>query len=102
MKYAFHEMFFRNFFKLFTAFMIIALFIYILSPFLVPFLFGGMLALALSPFLTAFMRKYNWSKKKGLSIMSLVMFFIGALPLTIFLMRGTRILSSFLHNQSQF
>jgi len=100
MKYAFHEMFFRNFFKLFTAFMIIALFIYILSPFLVPFLFGGMLALALSPFLTAFMRKYNWSKKKGLSIMSLVMFFIGALPLTIFLMRGTRIIIEFFSAQS--
>ena len=100
MKYLFHEMFFRNFFKLFTAFMIVALFIYILSPFLVPFIFGGMLALALSPFLTAFMRKYNWSKKKALSIMSIILFFIGALPLGIFLMRGTRIITQFFSAQS--
>jgi predicted PurR-regulated permease PerM len=100
MKHGFHELFFKNFFKLFTAFLIVTCFLYVLSPFIVPFFFGGMLALALSPFLTAFMRKYNWSKKKALIVMSLIMFFTCAVPVTIFLMRGARIISQFFSQQS--
>ena len=96
----FHELFFRNFFRLFTALSIIACFIYVLSPFIVPFFFGGMLALALSPFLNAFMRKYKWSQKKALLIMTIVLFFIGAVPLGIFLARGARIIAEFFTQQS--
>lgn len=100
MKNGFHELFFKNFFKLFTAFAIVACFIYVLSPFLVAFFFGGMLALALSPFLTAFMRRYHWSKKKTLIVMTIVIFFIGAVPLGLFFIRGARIISEFFSQQS--
>lgn len=100
MNSGFHETFFKNFFKLFTAFMIVACFLYILSPFIVPFFFGGMLALALSPFLTAFMRKYTWTKKKALIIMSAVLFVIFAVPVTIFCIRGARIITEFFSQQS--
>lgn len=100
MNSGFHETFFKNFFKLFTAFIIVACFVYVLSPFMVPFFFGGMLALALSPFLTATMKKYNWSKKKALIIMSIFLFFIFAVPVAIFCMRGVRILTEFFSQQS--
>lgn len=100
MNSGFHETFFKHFFKLATAFLIVTCFLYILSPFIVPFFFGGMLALALSPFLTGFMRKYDWSKKKALIIMSIVLFFIFAVPVTIFCIRGARIITEFFSQQS--
>jgi predicted PurR-regulated permease PerM len=100
MNNGFHETFFRNFFKLATAFLIVACFLYVLSPFIVPFFFGGMLALALSPFLTGFMKKYGWSKKKALIVMSIVLFFIFAVPVTIFCIRGAKIITEFFSQQS--
>lgn len=100
MSNGFHEMFFKNFFKLATAFVIAAGFLYVLSPFIVAFFFGGMLALALSPFLAMYMKKYKWSKKKALNIMSLVLFFLVAVPVGIFCIRGARIISEFFTKQS--
>ena len=100
MNTGFHETFFRNFFKLATAFLIIACFLYVLSPFIVPFFFGGMLAMALSPFLTAFMRKYDWTKRKALIIMSIILFFVFAVPVTVFCIRGARIIAEFFSQQS--
>lgn len=100
MNNGFHETFFKNFFKLATAFLIVACFFYVLSPFIVPFFFGGMLALALSPFLSTFMKKYHWSRKKALIIMSIIMFFIFAVPVTIFCIRGAKIIAEFFTQQS--
>lgn len=100
MNSGFHETFFRNFFKMFTAFMIVACFLYILSPFIIPFFFGGMLALALSPFLTGVMKKFKWSKKKALIIVSILMIFTGAIPVSIFSIRGARIIADFFSQQS--
>lgn len=100
MSNGFHELFFRNFFKLGTAFLIFSGFLYILSPFIIPFFFGGMLALAMSPFLAAYMKKYKWSKKKALNILSGVLFFLGAVPLSIFFIRGARIITDFFSTQS--
>lgn len=100
MKGHFHEIFFKNFFKLFTGFIVIAAFLYILSPFLVPFLFGGMLAMALSPFLSYFMKKYQWTRQKSLIVLTLLIFLIAALPSAIFLMRGAKIISEFFSKQT--
>lgn len=100
MKNHFHEIFFKNFFKLFTASVIVLSFLYILSPFLIPFLFGGMLAMALSPFLTFFMKKYHWRRRKALLVLTLLIFIIAALPSAIFLLRGARIISDFFSKQS--
>ena len=100
MKSHFHEVFFRNFFKLFTGFIVVGSFLYILSPFLIPFLFGGMLAMALSPFLSYFMRTYQWKRQKALLVLTGLIFLIAALPTAIFLMRGARIISEFFSKQS--
>jgi predicted PurR-regulated permease PerM len=100
MKSHFHEIFFRNFFKLFTALIIVSAFIYILSPFLVPFIFGGMLAMALSPFMSYFMKKYHWKRQKALLVLTLLIFLIGALPSAIFVLRGAKIISEFFSKQS--
>ena len=67
---------------------------------MVPFLFGGMLAMALSPFLAYFMRKYRWSRQKALLILTSLIFLIAALPSAIFLMRGARIIADFFSKQS--
>ncbi|MBC7428956.1 MAG: AI-2E family transporter [Bacteriovorax sp.] len=96
----FHEVFFRNFFKLFTAFVIVAGFLYILSPFMIPVLFGGMLAMALSPFLSYFMKKYHWARQKALLVLTLLLFLIGAVPSGIFLLRGSKIINEFFSKQS--
>ncbi len=100
MKSHFHEIFFKNFFKLFTGFIVVAAFLYVLSPFLIPFLFGGMLAMALSPFLAFFMRKYHWKRQKALVVLTLIIFLTAALPSAIFLMRGAKIISEFFSKQS--
>lgn len=100
MKERFYEVFINNFFKIATATGIIIGFLYILSPFLLPLVFGGILALAMSPFVSAFMHKYTWSKAKTLSIISLVMFFVVAVPVTIFFLRGARIISEFISKKS--
>nr|BDT27682.1 AI-2E family transporter [Bacteriovorax sp. HI3] len=100
MSNGFHELFFRNFFKLATAFVIAAGFLYVLSPFIIAFFFGGMLALALSPFVAKFMKEYSWSKKKALNVVSAALFFLIAVPFGIFFMRGARIISEFFTKQS--
>ena len=94
------DIFFQNFFKLFTAFVIIASFIYILLPFLVPFIFGGMLAMALSPFIFHFMENKKWSREKSIGALSLGIFFLGLFPLIIFAARGTKIITQFFSEQS--
>ncbi|MBC7714358.1 MAG: AI-2E family transporter [Rhizobacter sp.] len=96
----FHEVFFRNFFKLFTALIIVGGFLYILTPFLIPVLFGGMLAMALSPFLSYFMTKYKWARQKALLVLTSLIFLIGALPFTVFILRGSKIISEFFSKQS--
>ena len=79
----FHELFFKNFFKLATIFLIAAGFLYILSP-----------------FISTYMEKYKWSKKKALNIICLILFFLGAVPMSIFGIRGTKIITEFFSKQS--
>ena len=100
MKSNFHEVFFRNFFKLATAFLLIVGFFYILSPFILPVTFGGMLAMALSPFLQYFIKKKKWSRRKSLFALTVIIFFSFALPLTLFFMRGAKIINEFFSQQS--
>lgn len=99
MSHAFHELFFKNFFKLFTAFLILALFIYILTPFVLPVILGGILAMALSSFVANFMNR-GWSRKKSMWVLSIIIFFVGAVPASLFFSRGAKIISQFLSQQS--
>ncbi len=100
MSNGFHELFFKNFFKLATAFLIAVGFLYILSPFIFAFFFGGMFALGISPFINTYMAKYKWSKKKALNVTCTALFFLVAVPMGIFGMRGTKIISEFFSKQS--
>lgn len=100
MNNGFHETFFKNFFKLATAFLIMSSFLYVLSPFIVPFFFGGMLAMAISPLLASYINRYSWTKKKTLIVFSFLVFFIFAIPAALFFIRGARIISEFFTTQS--
>lgn len=96
----YYETFFKNFFKLFFVLVIVSAFLYILSPFLLPLIFGGMLAMALNPFIVYFMNKKKWTRFKSILTVSLVMLLLGGVPLIIFAIRGARIISQFFAQQS--
>lgn len=96
----YNELFFKNFFKIITASIIILTFTYILTPFLVPFLFGGIFAMALSPFLSYFMTQKGLSRTKSLLLLSFGIFILGGIPFIIFCIRGARIITNFFSQKS--
>ncbi len=96
----FHDIFFKNVFKLLTALIVVVTFLYILVPFLVPFIFGGMLAMALSPFIAHFMEKNKWSREKSIGVLTAVILLLGAVPMFLFAARGARIITQFFSQQS--
>jgi predicted PurR-regulated permease PerM len=89
----------RNFFKILISLLIIFSFIYILVPFFIPIALGGILAMAFSPFIGYFMTK-GFKRKTTLIALTLTLFFIGIFPVTIVLIRGSKIVSNFLSEQS--
>lgn len=99
MKESIHDMVFKNFFKLFTALIIIVGFIYVIFPFLVPLIFGGVLALAFSPFIQKLMGR-GYSRRKALSILTGFLFVVIILPMSFFFFRGFQIVSHFFSEQS--
>lgn len=90
---------FKNFLKIITAIAISLAFLFILSPFLIPLLLGGILAMAFSPFVDYFLRR-GWSRRLSVVVISLGLFILGLTPSTIILMRGTKIVTHFLSEQS--
>lgn len=90
---------FKNFLKIITAIGIVLAFIFVLSPFLIPLLLGGILAMAFSPFVGYFLKKGR-SRRFSVGIISLGLFILGLTPATIVLMRGTKIVGHFLSEQS--
>lgn len=99
MKNNYQDLITKHFFRIGGALLIIAFFVYVLSPFLLPFILGAILALAFSTFIAHFMRK-GWSRKKAMWIMLGTWFLIGVVPVGLFCARGGRIISEFLANQS--
>lgn len=99
MRSPFHELVFRNFFKLFTALIIMIGFIYVIFPFLIPLVFGGILALASSPFIKKLMGR-GFSRKKALIILTGFIFVFIIIPLSFFFFRGFRIVAQFFSEQS--
>lgn len=95
-----NELFFRNILKVLTATVVICSFLYILKPFIVALLFGGIFALAFSPFLSLIMKKYKWGRQKSLIIMILGAFFLAGVPFIIFFLRGSKLISGFFTKQS--
>lgn len=93
------DTFIRNFLKILIAVLIIGAFIYILTPFFVPVLLGGILAMAFSPFIRYFMNK-GYSRKISLIIVTASLVVLGLAPVTVVIVRGTKAVSTFLSEQS--
>lgn len=93
------EYIFKNFLKIATGICIVIAFIYILSPFLIPLLLGGLLAMAFSPYVHFFMRR-GWGRRSSVLAISFGLFILGITPVTIVLLRGKKILAAFLNEQS--
>ena len=89
----------RNFFKILFVVFIILAFIYILVPFFIPIMLGGILAMAFSPFISYFMKK-GYGRKASLIALTFTITFAGLIPLSIVLIRGSKVVSSFLSEQS--
>lgn len=89
----------KNFLKIAIAILIILSFVFILYPFFIPLILGGILAMAFSPFVKYFMAR-GWSRKFSVLIISFTILILGLTPVTIVLMRGTKIVTHFLSEQS--
>jgi predicted PurR-regulated permease PerM len=80
---------FRNFLKIFTCFIIVMSFFYILSPFLMSILLGGILAMAYSAFVENFVSK-GMTRKKAMIIMTSTLVILVLGPVSLFVMRGSK------------
>lgn len=86
------DIIYHNFFKVTFALVLVALFFYIMLPFMISIILGGILAMALSPVLEFIMRR-GFSRKTSLFIFSLLLAIAGFFPVIGFFVRGARILS---------
>jgi predicted PurR-regulated permease PerM len=93
------DKFIRNFLKILIALLIIFAFVYILVPFFIPVALGGILAMAFSPFISHFIQKGH-SRKRSLSALTFLLFFVGMAPISVVLIRGSKAISTFLSEQS--
>jgi len=89
----------RSFFKMIFSLLIICALIYTLLPFIIPIVLGGILAMAFSPFIGYLIQRGN-SRRFSLIILTLGLFCIGLAPMMVLLIRGIKVISSFLSEQS--
>jgi predicted PurR-regulated permease PerM len=89
----------KNFFKMLAAILVLVGFVYVLSPLFIPIVLGGILAMAFSPYLKFFTRK-GWSRKLSLILMTVVLFLMCITPVGVVIVKGTKIVSNFLSQQS--
>jgi predicted PurR-regulated permease PerM len=93
----------RNFFKFTFTLVILSVFFYLLLPFMVAIILGGILAMALIPFVDFFMRR-GLKRNTSLLLFSFLLSVAALIPTIAFIIRGSRIVSEQLHesNFSQF
>jgi predicted PurR-regulated permease PerM len=89
----------KNFLKITTAVLIIISFVILLSPFFIPMILGGILAMAFSPSVDYFLKK-GLSRKISVIGISLGIFILGLIPVATVLLKGTKIVTHFLSKQS--
>jgi predicted PurR-regulated permease PerM len=85
----------KNFFKVTFILLILCLFFYIMLPFMISILLGGILAMALTPVVEFFIKR---GLKRGHSIilMSLTLMIVGLIPAVAFFIRGSKIVTEIL------
>jgi predicted PurR-regulated permease PerM len=81
----------RNGLKTLFALTILLAFLYILSPFFIPVILGGILAMAFSPYISYFMRK-GFSRNQSMQILTLIILLLGIIPTAFFLIRGSHVI----------
>ena len=84
--------------KILFGLILIIIFLYILSTFLIPITVGGILALALSSFLKSIMHKTKLNRSTSLTILSFILIFIITTPLVILIYRGANALTEVFDN----
>lgn len=87
--------FLKHFFKVSFVLLIFGLFFYIMLPFLLAIIFGGIIAMALVRFLDFFIKK-GLSKNLSLILLSFILGFLGFVPLAAFFIRGSRMIGKHL------
>lgn len=88
----------RNILKIATACILIYAFLHILSPFFIPIILGGILAMALSPFVSFFMKK-GMSRTKAINTLIATIFLIGLVPSILFFIRGANVVYNLFNQQ---
>jgi predicted PurR-regulated permease PerM len=91
----------KNFLKIILATAIVGGFFYILMPFCISILFGGILAMAFSPIFHSLTR-HGSRRKLSLFLITLVLFLICLTPISIVLVRGSRFVTNALAEPSFF
>ncbi len=89
----------RNFFKFTFTLIILSLFFYLLMPFIISIVLGGILAMALIPFVDFFMRR-GLKRNTSLLLFSFLLAVAGLIPTVAFVVRGSRIVSEQLHESN--
>lgn len=99
MNESFVDVIIKNFFKAAFATAILGTFIYIMYPFLVFIMLGGILAMALAPFVDFFIRR-GLSRNLSLALFSSLLFLVGVLPTMGFFIRGTKVMTEYFQNSN--
>ncbi len=89
----------KNFLKIILSVLILFGFLYILAPFAIAILLGGILAMAFNPFLHSFM-KHGMKRKLALILLTFILFLMCLAPVGLVLVRGTKMVSGILSEQS--
>jgi predicted PurR-regulated permease PerM len=89
----------KNFFKITFSLVILSFFFYIMTPFLVSITLGGILALALIPFVDYFIRR-GFKRTTSVLIFSSATGLIGLVPVAAFFIHGSRVISKLLHESN--
>lgn len=88
-----------NFFKIAFILTILSVFFYIMVPFMLAIILGGILAMALAPFVDFFIRR-GLSRKASLIIFTFLLALVGFIPVIAFFIRGSKTISEILHESN--
>jgi predicted PurR-regulated permease PerM len=83
--------FLKNFLKIFFSLSILSFFFYIMTPFLISIILGGILALALIPFVDYFVRQ-GFKRTTSVLMFTSLAGVIGLIPVAAFLIHGSRVI----------
>jgi len=89
----------KNFFKISFIILMLVLMFYILMPFIVSIILGGILAVAFAPFVEYFVAK-GLKRSTALIIFTLSLGTVGLVPVVAFFIRGSRVISEQLHESN--